>query len=358
MDQANPFETPRTYSLHRAEYLVGLRGHHRRADRPHRPGALAARGPAVLLHRPDRLHSRAPSPSGAARTSPIPKGYYVAYNVDAQPDHPGRGRRSVDAAGRTGVGAAGAAVPPVRRPRRVRQLPQAVRAALRAGAQPGYARLAVELATSRAGGPRPAVRPARPAVAGPMTVGGRVLAPARCSRLTTGVTVLTTGRGEALHGTTVSAVGLVSREPADRFGVCLRDRLGVRRDWPWRTAGSRSTCWRPARRCWPGWFADRPGPAGRAQFAGWLVPGPGHRAPLLARRAGHTHLRGSRPRARRRPRTAAGRRDRQRGRRGRPLLSFGGGLHGAELRDVVRARRGAAGARVTTIDRAERRQTP
>ena len=24
MDQANPFETPRTYSLHRAEYLVGL----------------------------------------------------------------------------------------------------------------------------------------------------------------------------------------------------------------------------------------------------------------------------------------------------------------------------------------------
>ncbi|MFF5899173.1 hypothetical protein ACFY8O_25075 [Streptomyces argenteolus] len=80
MDMANPFETPNTYRLHRAEYLVGL---------------VAVAGlfiahigevrwvPAVILFAYIDLIGYIPG-AIAYRRSPdhrVAKGYYIAYNV-------------------------------------------------------------------------------------------------------------------------------------------------------------------------------------------------------------------------------------------------------------------------------------
>ncbi|MEH0424318.1 hypothetical protein [Streptomyces sp. B21-083] len=81
MDQANPFETPRTFSLHRAEYLVGLAV----------TTGLIVRHlddirwlPAVGLFLYIDLIGYIPGAIAFRRSggrAPIHKGYYVAYNV-------------------------------------------------------------------------------------------------------------------------------------------------------------------------------------------------------------------------------------------------------------------------------------
>ncbi|MDH6135459.1 hypothetical protein P3T37_004874 [Kitasatospora sp. MAA4] len=80
MDMANPFETPNTYRLHRAEYLVGL---------VVVAGLLIAHIgqvrwiPAVVLFVYIDLIGYIPG-AIAYRRSPdhrVPKGYYIAYNI-------------------------------------------------------------------------------------------------------------------------------------------------------------------------------------------------------------------------------------------------------------------------------------
>ncbi|MFF7635758.1 hypothetical protein ACFZB9_21790 [Kitasatospora sp. NPDC008050] len=80
MDQANPFETPKTYSLHRAEYLVAFAV---------TTGLLIAHLdqvrwlPAVALFLYIDLIGYIPGAIAFKRSGgrPIHKGYYVAYNV-------------------------------------------------------------------------------------------------------------------------------------------------------------------------------------------------------------------------------------------------------------------------------------
>lgn len=80
MDQANPFETPRTYSLHRAEYLVGLAV---------TTGFIIAHlgdirwVPAVALFLYIDLIGYIPGAIAFRRSGgrPISKTYYVLYNV-------------------------------------------------------------------------------------------------------------------------------------------------------------------------------------------------------------------------------------------------------------------------------------
>jgi hypothetical protein len=81
VDQANPFETPRTFSLHRAEYLVGLAV----------TTGLIVRHfddirwlPAIGLFLYIDLIGYIPGAIAFRRSggrAPIHKGYYVAYNV-------------------------------------------------------------------------------------------------------------------------------------------------------------------------------------------------------------------------------------------------------------------------------------
>ncbi len=80
MDQANPFETPRTFALHRAEYLVGLAV---------TTGFIAAHAeeirwlPAVVLFAYIDLIGYIPGAIAFRRAGgrPIAKTYYVLYNV-------------------------------------------------------------------------------------------------------------------------------------------------------------------------------------------------------------------------------------------------------------------------------------
>ncbi|MDI5962474.1 hypothetical protein POF50_007080 [Streptomyces sp. SL13] len=80
MDQANPFETPRTYSLHRAEYLVALAV---------TTGLIIAHlgeirwWVAVVLFFYIDLIGYIPGAIAFRRSggAPIPKAYYVMYNV-------------------------------------------------------------------------------------------------------------------------------------------------------------------------------------------------------------------------------------------------------------------------------------
>ncbi|MFF8393618.1 hypothetical protein [Streptomyces sp. NPDC016172] len=80
MDQANPFETPRTYSLHRAEYLVGFAV---------TTGLMIAHFdeirwlPAIALFLYIDLIGYIPGAIAFRRSGgrPIHKAYYVLYNV-------------------------------------------------------------------------------------------------------------------------------------------------------------------------------------------------------------------------------------------------------------------------------------
>lgn len=80
MDQANPFETPKTFSLHRAEYLVGLAV---------TTGLIIAHLsdirwlPAVALFLYIDLIGYIPGAIAFRKSdgAPIHKGYYVAYNI-------------------------------------------------------------------------------------------------------------------------------------------------------------------------------------------------------------------------------------------------------------------------------------
>ncbi|WP_217208173.1 hypothetical protein [Streptomyces sp. AC550_RSS872] len=80
MDQANPFETPRTYSLHRAEYLVGFAV---------TTGLMIAHFdeirwlPAIALFLYIDLIGYIPGAVAFRRSGgrPIHKAYYVLYNV-------------------------------------------------------------------------------------------------------------------------------------------------------------------------------------------------------------------------------------------------------------------------------------
>ncbi|MFF4981104.1 hypothetical protein ACFY3O_13715 [Streptomyces sp. NPDC001046] len=80
MDQANPFETPRTYSLHRAEYLVGFAV---------TTGLMIAHFdeirwlPAIALFLYIDLIGYIPGALAFRRSGgrPIHKAYYVLYNV-------------------------------------------------------------------------------------------------------------------------------------------------------------------------------------------------------------------------------------------------------------------------------------
>ncbi|MFJ7344835.1 hypothetical protein ACIQU3_31710 [Streptomyces sp. NPDC101110] len=80
MDQANPFETPRTYSLHRAEYLVGF---------VVATGLMIAHFdeirwlPAIALFLYIDLIGYIPGAIAFRRSGgrPIHKAYYVLYNV-------------------------------------------------------------------------------------------------------------------------------------------------------------------------------------------------------------------------------------------------------------------------------------
>ena len=81
MDQANPFETPRTFSLHRAEYLVGLAV---------TTGAIVWHFgdirwlPAIGLFLYIDLIGYLPGAIAFRRsggTAPVHKGYYAAYNI-------------------------------------------------------------------------------------------------------------------------------------------------------------------------------------------------------------------------------------------------------------------------------------
>jgi hypothetical protein len=80
VDQANPFETPKTFSLHRAEYLVGLAV---------TTGLIIAHAtdirwlPAIGLFLYIDLIGYIPGAIAFRRSgdAPIHKGYYIAYNI-------------------------------------------------------------------------------------------------------------------------------------------------------------------------------------------------------------------------------------------------------------------------------------
>ncbi|ONI76441.1 hypothetical protein ALI144C_36435 [Actinosynnema sp. ALI-1.44] len=83
-------------------------------------------------------------------------------------------------------------------------------------------------------------------------------------RLTTGVAVVTVWHGDVVHGTTVSSVAAVSREPL-LLGVCLREKSGITQVMA--EAGRFAVNVLSARQsALAGWFADPGRPHGLAQF--------------------------------------------------------------------------------------------
>jgi flavin reductase (DIM6/NTAB) family NADH-FMN oxidoreductase RutF len=83
-------------------------------------------------------------------------------------------------------------------------------------------------------------------------------------RLATGVAVLTVWHGDVVHGTTVSSVAAISRDPL-LIGVCLREEsgltevLGEARRFAVNVLSMRQSAL-------AGWFADPGRPKGLAQF--------------------------------------------------------------------------------------------
>jgi flavin reductase len=83
-------------------------------------------------------------------------------------------------------------------------------------------------------------------------------------RLATGVAVVTVWHGDVLHGTTVSSVAAISREPL-LVGVCLREAsdltevIGQARCFAVNVLSTRQSAL-------AGWFADPGRPRGLAQF--------------------------------------------------------------------------------------------
>ena len=83
-------------------------------------------------------------------------------------------------------------------------------------------------------------------------------------RLATGVAVLTVWHGDVVHGSTVSSVAAISRDPL-LIGVCLRGEsgltevLGEARRFAVNVLSTRQSAL-------AGWFADRGRPQGLAQF--------------------------------------------------------------------------------------------
>jgi len=83
-------------------------------------------------------------------------------------------------------------------------------------------------------------------------------------RLTTGVAVVTVWHGDVLHGTTVSSVAAVSREPL-LLGVCLRERSSITQAIS--AAGRFAVNVLSTRQsALARWFADPGRPHGLAQF--------------------------------------------------------------------------------------------
>lgn len=83
-------------------------------------------------------------------------------------------------------------------------------------------------------------------------------------RLATGVAVVTVWHGDAVHGTTVSSVAAVSREPL-MLGICLRRESGTTRLVA--EAGRFAINVLSTRQsALAGWFADPGRPTGLAQF--------------------------------------------------------------------------------------------
>jgi flavin reductase (DIM6/NTAB) family NADH-FMN oxidoreductase RutF len=83
-------------------------------------------------------------------------------------------------------------------------------------------------------------------------------------RLATGVAVLTVWHGDVVHGTTVSSVAAISRDPL-LIGVCLREESGLTevfgeaRRFAANVLSTRQSAL-------AGWFADPARPRGLAQF--------------------------------------------------------------------------------------------
>jgi flavin reductase len=170
-------------------------------------------------------------------------------------------------------------------------------------------------------------------------------------RLTTGVTVLTARADGRVHGSTVSAAGLVSRNPpvvaaglrpdsallelaygSGRFAVnVLSGRQALLADW----------------------FADPERPLGAAQFEplGW-APDPETGLPLLGHALAHLICRVSGRFTVGDHELLLGTVESGRHGSGTPLISFEGALHGAEFHEVPRrrGRRGVTGALAVALD--------
>lgn len=105
-------------------------------------------------------------------------------------------------------------------------------------------------------------------------------------QFTSGVAVLTLADAHGTHGTTVSALVAVSREPLV-IGVCLSQRssfLRRVRERRWFSVNVLNSQQALLAR----WFADRNRPPGDAQFAGLsFCPDPVSAAPLLAHSLAH-----------------------------------------------------------------------
>lgn len=148
--------------------------------------------------------------------------------------------------------------------------------------------------------------------------------------LASGVSVLTTGPEERMHGTTASTVTLVSREPL-LVGVVLRAgssfarRAAAEGRFAVNVLGAGQAG--VARR-----FADRDRPEGRAQFAGlaWTTD-PYARAPLLAGALAHCICRFHSVHTAGDSELLLGHVVRARADEGHPLLSYAGRLHAGTL---------------------------
>lgn len=83
-------------------------------------------------------------------------------------------------------------------------------------------------------------------------------------RLTTGVAVLTVWHGDVAHGTTVSSVAAISREPL-LIGACLRTESGLSKVIELARCFSVNVL-STRQSALAGWFADPDRPRGLAQF--------------------------------------------------------------------------------------------
>ncbi|MCK9902326.1 hypothetical protein CC117_23475 [Parafrankia colletiae] len=170
-------------------------------------------------------------------------------------------------------------------------------------------------------------------------------------RLSTGVTVLTVRHGDVVHGTTVSSVLAVSRDPL-LVGVSLR-RGSLTSDLAVTSGMFVVNVLSRRQALLADWFADPDRPAGLAQFdrLDWR-PDAGCGAPRLA---GAVAAMSCRLQAR----LTTGDHDLHVAEvvegtvgTGSPLISYAAGVHGAELHEVTRrrGRRPLTGAAATGLD--------